>query len=739
VSARLYALKEAKANNNRSQTPACGFSQARPEDAMSRNLLGSEISPYLLQHKDNPVHWRPWGPDALAEAELAGKPILVSVGYSACHWCHVMAHESFEDPETAVLMNELFVSVKIDREERPDLDLRFQTTIAALGQPGGWPLTIFLTPKGEAFWGGTYFPKEETATRPAFKTVLNDLARLVRENSPAIGENSAQINDLLQRSWNQSRAGGLNAGMLNQFAVRVGQTYDVFFGGIAGAPKFPNVPSLELLLRAFVRTKVPQFDQLVGTTLDFMCQGGIYDHLGGGFARYSVDDRWLLPHFEKMLYDNAQLVEALTLAWQLGRQPLHLMRIEETIGWMLREMQVEGAGFASSLNADSDGEEGAYYLWSESEIDATLTGTFAKRFKDTYGVTREGNYQGKNILNRLQAIRLLPDADEALLAKQREKLFAVREKRVKPTRDDKLLTDWNGLAITALANAGAVFRRTEWTGRAIRAFQFVCEKMSDGDRLFHSYRAGKRQQAGFADDYAQMSCAALTLWEMTNDHAALKRAQAWTRVLNEHFWDHTFGGYCFTPDDGEPAKVRIRTAIDTHVPSVNATMVGVLARLHIITGSQEYRDRCNLLLQAFAGDIGTNFNQMASYINNFEFVALAQQVVIVGAVTDSRTHTLIQTVLGRCLPNRLLMVIGPNEKLPADHPAHGKTMEGGQPTAYICTRTECSAPITSPVALSQALMPDLPPPQPRKALPEQLVKTKPSGAPARPQPRPARQ
>ena len=705
---------------------------------MSRNLLEAETSPYLLQHKGNPVHWRPWGKEALEEAERTGKPVLVSIGYAACHWCHVMAHESFEDPETAKLMNELFVNVKIDREERPDLDQMFQTALISLGQQGGWPLTIFLTPKGEPFWGGTYFPKEESATRPAFKSVLNDLARLVRENSPAIGQNVAQIGETFEHNWNQSRAGGLTASQLNSLAVRVGQTYDLFFGGMTGAPKFPNAASLELLLHAFIRTKVPQFDQLVGITLDFMCQGGLYDHLGGGFARYTIDERWLVPHFEKMLYDNAQIVDVLTLAWQLGRQPLHKARIEETIGWMLREMLVEGAGFASSLDADTEGEEGKFYLWSEAEIDAVLGGTYVQRFKDVYGITRDGNHDGKNILNRLNAIKLRADADEAMFAKQREKLFTAREGRAKPVRDDKVLADWNGMAIATLANAGAVFRRTDWTGHAIRVFQFVCDKMSEGDRLFHSYRAGMRKQAGFADDYAQMARAALALWELTGDEAALTRAKAWTRELNEHFWDQTFGGYCLTPDYGEPVKVRIRTAFDSQVPSANATMIGVLARLHLITGSQDYRDRCNLLLQAFAGDVGAYFSQMASFINAFEFVVTAVQVVIVGAVTDPRTHTLIQAVLGRPLPNRMLMVVNPEQKLREGHPAYGKTMEGGQPTAYICTRSECSAPITSPVALSQALLPDLPPPLAPQTQ-SRAATARPQRQPARTQPRPARQ
>jgi hypothetical protein len=646
-----------------------------------------------------------------------------------------MAHESFEDPETAKLMNELFVNVKIDREERPDIDHMFQLAIGALGEAGGWPLTIFLTPRGEPFWGGTYFPKEDSATRPAFKKVLAEVAKLVRENNPAILKNSAQIRELFERSWSQSHAGGLTANQLNQIAVRVAQNYDIFFGGLTGAPKFPHPPSLQLLLRTFIRTRVAQFDQLAGITLDFMCQGGIYDHIGGGFARYAVDEQWLIPHFEKMLCDNAQLIDTLTLAWQLGRNTLHRQRVEETVGWILRDMTTEEGGLASSVDADSEGEEGKFYLWTEAEIDAALAGTFLKRFKETYGVTRDGNYNGKNILNRLGAMKLLSDADESLLAKQRQKLFQIREQRVHPQRDDKVLADWNGLAIAALANAGAVFRRTDWTSAAIRVFQFVCGKMLEGDRLFHSYRAGTRKVAAFADDYAHMARAALTLWELTGDALALKRAQAWTRVLNEHFWDNTFGGYCLTADFAEPGPARIRTAFDSQTPAANATMIGVLARLHLITGNQDYRDRTNLLLQAFAGDAASGYAQMATYLANFEFVASAMQIVIIGPVTDTRTHTLIQAVLGRPLPNRFLVVVGPDGNLPPSHPAHGKKMEGGVPTAYICTRSECSAPITSPVALSQAVLPDLPPPAPAQ---QPKPATAQSGRPSVRVPRPGR-
>ncbi len=669
---------------------------------MTGNLLDKESSPYLLMHKDNPVQWRPWGAQALGEAEARNKPILLSIGYTACHWCHVMEQESFSDPETAALMNEQFVNIKVDREERPDIDQIYQTAANALGHTGGWPLTIFLTPRGDPFFAGAYFPKEDRFGQPAFKKVLGEVARIFREQPEPVANTTARVHQTFATLWSRDLSGKLDASVLDQAAIRTGQRFDIFFGGVSGAPKFPSAPLVELLWRAYLRTGALQFTQLVLTTLDNMCRGGIYDHVGGGFARYATDERWLVPHFEKMLYDNAQLVDLLTLVWQSNRSALYRDRIEETIGWVLREMRVE-KGFASSLDADSEGEEGKYYLWSEPEIDVALAGTFVRRFKEVYDVRRDGNFQGRNILHRTSSPYPLPEADEALLKKQRELLLAARLKRKPPMRDDKILADWNGLMIAALANAGAAFRNAQWTTAAIEAFEFVVGALGDGDRLYHSWRRGKRNHTGFADDYAHMARAAFALWEATFDKRYLDYAQRWTQVLDEHFWDAQNGGYFYTPDDADPLIVRTRSALDQTVPCANGTMAGLLAKLHFATADSLFRDRGNALIQAFSGEVNRAFLSMGSYLGGLEITLTGLQIVIVGPRTNTRTLELANAVLGRSLPNRVLIVVDPAEALPVGHPACGKTMQGGQPTAYVCQRTNCSAPITNPVTLSQVL------------------------------------
>jgi uncharacterized protein YyaL (SSP411 family) len=673
---------------------------------MSDNRLERESSPYLQLHKDNPVHWRPWGQEALAEAESQNKPILLSIGYTACHWCHVMNEESFQDPETAALMNEHFVNIKVDREERPDIDQVYQTAANALGHTGGWPLTMFLTPQGEPFYAGAYFPREERFGQPAFKHVLPEVAKLYREQPDPVANTTARVQQTFANLWARDLRGSLDSSVLDQTAIRVGQRFDMFYGGISGAPKFPSTGLLELLWRAHLRTGLPQFLQLALTSLDHMGLGGMYDHIGGGFARYSTDERWLVPHFEKMLYDNAQLIDMYTLSWQHNRSALYRARVEETIDWLLREMMVEQA-FASSLDADQDGEEGKYYLWTEAEIDAALMGTFVQRFKQVYGVRREGSFEGRNILHRLGGGYPLSEADEALLKKQRELLLAARQKRKPPIRDDKVLADWNGMAIAALANAGMVFRNAPWTAAAITAFAFVEDALTDGDRLHHSWRNGARQHTGFADDYAQMARAAFLLWEATGEKRYLTRAQNWVQMLNEHFWDSQNGGYFYTADDSDPLIVRTRVVFDQATPSANGTMISLLSRLHFVTSDNAYRDRANALIQAFAGEVPRAFLSMSTYLNGLEVAMTALQIVIIGQIDNPKTHELANAVLGRSLPCRTLIVVDPRQELPAGHPAHGKTMQNGQPTAYVCQRMTCSAPIANPVALSQVLQ--LPP------------------------------
>jgi uncharacterized protein YyaL (SSP411 family) len=680
---------------------------------MSRNLLDQETSPYLLLHRDNPVHWRPWGAEALAEAEATGKPILLSIGYTACHWCHVMNEESFSDPETAALMNDNFINIKVDREERPDIDQVYQTATAGFGLSGGWPLTAFLTPRGELFHSGTYFPKEDRPGAIGLKSALATISKTYHEHPNSVRETAAKINTHLSNLWSRNLKGDIGYLPIDQAAIRVAQRFDIFFGGMLGAPKFPTMPLVEMLHRAYLRSGVSQFALVSQTTLGHIIMGGIYDHLGGGFSRYATDERWIQPHFEKMLYDNAQIVDMLTLAWQQDRNPVYRLRIEETIDWVLRDMMVE-QGFASSIDADSEGEEGKYYLWTEAEIDAVLAGTFAQKFKQVYGVTHEGNLNGRNVLHRSNPGSEFgaSQADEALLKKQRELLLAARLRRVPPLRDDKVQADWNGMMIAALANAGVTFRKTAWTTAAIRAFQFIENILGDGDRLYHSWREGKRQHIGFAEDYAHMARAAFTLWESTNDKRYLKKVEAWVRVLNEHFWDNQNGGYFQTADDSDPLIIRARSVMDQFIPSANGILPALLSRLYLATQQHAYRNNCNALIDAFSGEVGRAYLSMGSFMNSLETVTAGLLIVIVGPVTNPKTHELASAVMGRSLPTRLLVTVDPSESLPEGHPAFGAAMAGGVPTAYICRGPRVEAPITNPVTLSQALQfPQVPAPQ----------------------------
>lgn len=671
---------------------------------MSQNLLAQETSPYLLLHKDNPVHWRTWSREALAEAEAQNKPILLSIGYTACHWCHVMNKESFADSETAALMNDNFINIKVDRSERPDLDQLYQSASNAMGSTGGWPLTIFLTPKGVPFFTGTYFPKEERFGAPAFKTLLNDIAKQYREQPDAIAERGARLTEGLNNLWNRDMRGTLDTSVLDNLAVHIAQRFDIFFGGMTGTQKFPQPQLVELLWRAYLRNGMQQFAQVASKSLDSMLVAGLYDHVGGGFFRYATDERWLIPHFEKLSADNAQLIDLTTLVWQHNRNALCQTRIEESIGWLLREMMVEDA-FAAGLDADSEGEEGKYYLWSEAEIDAALVGTFAQKFKAAYGISRDGNFQGKNILRRIATAAPYPqsDADEALLAKQCGMLQAARQKRVAPMRDDLVLADTNGMIIATLANSGAAMRRPDWVNAAAKAFDFVVRALGTGDRLVHSWRGGRRGHAGFADDYAHMSRAALALWEATGEKRFLEQAKRWVHTLNEDFWDEFSGGYYTTAHSQDPLFVRTRSIFDQTQPPANSVMVSVLSRLFMATADTAYAERGTKLIQGFANEVPRAFLSSGTFLNGIEFHATNLEIVVMGPVDNPKTLELIAAVQGRSLPNKLLAVVPPDEKLPEGHIARDKVMFNGNPTAYIVQRGSVSAPINNPVALSQML------------------------------------
>jgi uncharacterized protein YyaL (SSP411 family) len=680
----------------------------------SANRLGQETSPYLLQHKDNPVHWQAWGPDALARARAEQKPILLSVGYAACHWCHVMAHESFENEATAALMNQLYVNIKVDREERPDLDAIYQSALALLGQQGGWPLTMFLTPDGHPFWGGTYFPPEQRWGRPGFPQVLRAIADTYHTDPDRVAKNVAAIQEALDKMAAPAAGSSIGPEILDRIAHRLLQEVDLQHGGIGSAPKFPQAPIFELFWRAWKRTKDARYREAVEITLRRMSQGGIYDHLGGGFARYATDTEWLVPHFEKMLYDNAALLDLLALVWQESREPLYEQRIRETCGWALREMLTPAAGvagrraFASALDADSEGEEGKFYVWTEAEVDEVL-GNEAALFKQHYDVRPEGNWEGHTILNRSARPLLVEGETEERLAKARAKLLQRRARRVRPGFDDKVLADWNGLMIASLARLGALFDEKDWLDAASGAFDFVRKKMTVEGRLRHSWRMGQARHPATLDDYANMSRAALALSEATGDKSYIEVAKGWVAILDAHYWDAAGGGYFFTAADTRDVILRNKTAVDHATPSGNATMVGVLARLYYLTGESAYRDRAEALVGAFAGEIGRNFFPLASFINAQTFLQNAVQVVIAGEAGAPATRALLEALDRRSLPDLVLTRLTPGEALPAGHPAHGKGLAkpkngaGPAATAYICQATTCSLPITDPAGLGAAL------------------------------------
>jgi uncharacterized protein YyaL (SSP411 family) len=668
----------------------------------SANLLHLETSPYLLQHKDNPVHWRPWGPAAMAEARARNVPILLSIGYAACHWCHVMAHESFEDPNTAALMNELFVNVKVDREERPDIDAIYMTALALTGEQGGWPLTMFLTPEGEPFWGGTYFPPVSRYGRPGFRDLLREIARIyASEHDKVISSKDRLVAGLKRMA--QGRSGDMDAAAFSiqnviDFAKLAASETDKQFGGLGHAPKFPQAFVYDLIWHNYLRTQDDDLRQAVITTLTHICQGGICDHLGGGFSRYAVDEEWLIPHFEKMLYDNALLLDLLAQVYACSGNDLYRRRANETIDFLLRDMRVADGLFAASLDADSDGEEGKFYVWSKAEISVLLTDD-AEAFCKAYGVTDDGNWEGRSILNRLHAL----NEDEHAFAAARAKLFAARAKRIPPGFDDKVLADWNGLVIHALARASAILNRPDALAAAQIAFAAIREKMSSGDRLYHSYRAGKLGARGMAEDYANMARAALALHQVTGEDKYLAQAETWVDVMESHFLDKENGGYFMTADDADDLIVRTRSATDNAVPSANGTMMQVLAHLYHLTGNGAYEARALLLLRAFAGDFRSVRYGMTNLLNGFDLLADPRHIVIIGDPAAIGTQAMIDDVLSSGTSNLILDRRAPGEDLPPDHPAFGKAMIDGKPTAYICRHGTCSAPVTDINSLQAAL------------------------------------
>jgi len=673
----------------------------------SENRLGGETSPYLLQHKDNPVHWWAWGPEALAEAKRTGKPILLSVGYAACHWCHVMAHESFEDAATAAVMNELFVSIKVDREERPDIDAIYMRALHSLGEQGGWPLTMFLDSQARPFWGGTYFPPTPRYGRPGLAQVLREVSRIYAEEPDKVAHNAGLLLEALQAKEPPGATALISDEVLADLTSRMVGSVDPVHGGLAGAPKFPQWSFFWLLWRGAIRYGNEAARHAVEITLTNICQGGIYDHLGGGIARYSVDERWLVPHFEKMLYDNALLLDLLCEAYRETGNDLYARRIDETAGWVMREMVAEGGGFAASLDADSEGQEGKFYVWSKAEIAAVLGDAAAEVFVGAYDVTEGGNWEGQTILNRLANPLLRPPGEEKALAHMRLELLAHRAKRIRPGWDDKVLADWNGLMIGALAHAARVLDRPEWLKAAATAFDFVLHRMERDGRLAHSWRAGQAKAEGTAGDYANMIWAALRLLQATNEPAFLAAAERWCATLDKHFWIADAGGYGFTGDAASDVIVRLRGAHDDATPNANALMISNLVALGLVTGKPSYLERAEAIPQAFAADIARNTLGHCGLLAGFYDLLAPQHVVVIGTADTEASARLARTMFRLSLPGAVQQVVGDavtdgDSRPPVGIIAVNRTIDG-KPTAYACLGPQCSPPVTEADALLDLL------------------------------------
>jgi uncharacterized protein YyaL (SSP411 family) len=661
----------------------------------SANLLAGSASPYLLQHADNPVHWRPWGAEALAEAKETGKPILLSVGYAACHWCHVMARESFEDPRIAEVMNRLFVNIKVDREERPDVDQIYMSALHALGEQGGWPLTMFLDSSAKPFWGGTYFPPTPRWGKPGFVDLLREIARIHAEEPDKVAHNAEAIRDHLAERI-PSPPADLGVDFLDAAAARLLGAADPVEGGGRGAPKFPQTPILESWWRAARRGPGRPARDAVLRTLERMSLGGIWDHLGGGFARYSTDEHWLVPHFEKMLYDNAQLLDLLGRAWSANGDTLFRDRIEETIGWLAREMRRPEGAFAAAIDADSEHEEGRFYVWTLAEIRDVL-GPDADLFAAAYDVSRHGNWEGHTILNRSRDADRGDPAREAVLADCRRRLLDHRAARIRPMTDDKVLADWNGGLIHSLTLAARRLSRPDWLDLARDAYAFVRDVMGRGDRLAHAWRDGASVYPGLSSDLAQMTRAALTLHETTREPEFLVDAHRWMDALDRHHTDPA-GGWYLTADDAEALIVRPASPRDEATPNPNAVAVENLLRLAVFTGDDDFTRRAEDTLRRFAAIMTADIFSTASLASALDLALGLVEVVLVtppGADADPLRRVVFESTD----PRIVLFETESTASLPLSHPAHGKMPVEGRATVWVCRRGACGLPTIDPAAL----------------------------------------
>ncbi len=662
-----------------------------------RNLLGEATSPYLLQHAGNPVHWRPWGPEVLAEAKRRDCPILLSIGYAACHWCHVMAHELFENAETADRMNALFVNVKVDREERPDIDHIYMTALHAMGGQGGWPLTMFLDPYGRPVYGGTYWPPEPRWGRPSFRQVLESVAGAWRTQRATLEENGAAMAGHLAKLSAPSPGRVLHTDDLTKVGDGFLNLLDPVHGGIGGAPKFPNAPIFRFLWNEMFRRGDPRFGEAVRALIVALNAGGIYDHLGGGYARYSTDAEWLVPHFEKMLYDNAQILELLALVHARWPDPIFAERARETVAWLNREMRVAEA-YAASLDADQEGEEGAFYVWREGEIDEAL-GADSPAFKAAYDVRPGGNWEGRTVLRRVSERG--SDAEEATLTEARAMLFALREGRARPARDDKVLADWNGLTIAALAHASAAFSEPEWFAGARRAYYFILRVLrGDDGRLLHAWRAARPGARGLLDDYASMARAALALFEGSGYPDELELARRLAGDALDLFGDGAGGLYLTAADAVDVPGARPRHAHDGATPSGVGLLLEVFARLWHLTAEPRWRDAADALIRAFSG-APEGVGGSPLLLMGADWFERGGSIVIDGPLEDPLAEALAN--VARRAPDPSLTVLRIDRRIWPNGPPRADLPRATSPIAMLCQGQTCSLPVTTPEALAELL------------------------------------
>jgi len=663
------------------------------------NRLADSTSPYLLQHQDNPVEWWPWSPAAFAEAERRGVPVLLSVGYAACHWCHVMAHESFEDASIAALMNANFVSVKVDREERPDVDAVYMEATQAMTGSGGWPMTAFLTPKGEPFYCGTYFPPTPRHGMPSFPQLLQSVATAWRERRGEVEAAGADVVRRLSERGPASESGELTAEVLDDAARSLAGSYDAQRGGFGGAPKFPPSMVLEFLLRHSARTGDPHSLAMVGRTCETMACGGMYDQLGGGFARYSVDAGWVVPHFEKMLYDNALLLRVYAHLWRQTGSPLAERVVRETAGWLLRDLSTPEGGFASALDADSEGEEGRFYAWTPEQLTEVLGAGDGRWAAEVFAVGPAGTFEhGTSVLQRLTE----PD-DLDRYAVVRDRLRAAREERVWPARDDKVVAAWNGLAIAALAEAGALLAEPAWVSAAERCADLLRDVHWTGERLLRTSRDGKPgSNAGVLEDYADVAEGLLALFSVTGDPCRLGGAESLLDVVLEHFADGR-GGFHDTADDAEALVRRPQDPTDNATPSGASAAAGALLTYAAYTGSARHREAALASLRMVVPIMG-RYARFAGWAAAVGEAALAGpvEVAVVGRTGDPMTEALVAVARRAPSPGAVVAVGAPDagRGVPL---LEGRPLVDGRAAAYVCRDFVCARPVTDPAELRELL------------------------------------